>query len=93
MVWLPAVRALVLSVATPARRATGRPLATPSIENWTVPVGVPPGPLTVAVKVSASPKVEGLALSVSVMTVALAAALTTWVQVVALLRVKFGSPL
>ena len=57
-----------------------------------MPVGVPPGPLTVAVKVSASPKVEGLA-GVSVMTVALAAALTIWVKVVALLRVKFASPL
>ena len=56
MVWLPAVRALVLSVAWPPRRATGRlPLATPSIENWTVPVGVPPGPLTVAVNLSVSP--------------------------------------
>ena len=31
--------------------------------NCTVPVGVPPGPVTVAVKVTDAPKVEGLGVA------------------------------
>ena len=42
-------------------KVTGPPKFDPSITNWTVPVGVPALDVTVAVKVTFWPRVEGLA--------------------------------
>ena len=55
--WLPTASALVVRVATPASRAMV-PRVVPSSENVTEPVGS--SPVTVAVNVTASPRVEGL---------------------------------
>ena len=66
---------------------TGPPTATPSIVNWTEPVGTSPfgTPVTVAVTVTVSPKAEGFR-SVST-CVLVAAASTVWSSGVALLAV------
>jgi hypothetical protein len=57
----PTLRLEVVKVATPALSAAGPPTFVPSISNWTVPVGVPAGEVTVAVKVTLCPKAEGFA--------------------------------
>ena len=46
-----------MSSATPATIVTALPKLVPSSLNWTVPVGVPPTPVTVAVRVTESPYV------------------------------------
>ena len=56
---VPAVNAEVENVAWPALRETTPICAAPS-RNVTVPVGVPDALLTVAVKVTEPPAVEGL---------------------------------
>ena len=75
---VPTVRLEIVQVATPAVSACALQLAivvAPSLKN-TVPVGVPPGEVTVAVKVTAWPKALVAALSASVVVVA--APLTVW---------------
>ena len=54
----PAPSELVESDATPFVRTTLASTAEPS-RNWTLPVGVPPAPDTVAVNVIACPVVDG----------------------------------
>ena len=80
--WLPTARDDVASVATPlASSGTGLPAGVPSIENWTVPVGVPlvvRSGLTVAVKVTESPSFDGSSLDWSDVVVS-TATLATWV--------------
>ena len=68
-------------VAVPPLKLTGLPKAEPSIENCTVPVGVPaPGAtaLTVAVKVTDWPKTDGLAEEATLVVVP--AGLTIWMS-------------
>src|SRR5262245_22563265 len=48
-------------VATPPARAIGLPKLLPSTLNCTLPLGVPPVPVTVAVNVTGWPKTEGFA--------------------------------
>src|SRR5579872_5194593 len=72
MVWLPAVRAEVLKLAIPPE-SVPVPIGLPPSRNITVPVGVPePGAtaVTVAVRVTASPKTEGLTDEVTVVVLA-----------------------
>jgi hypothetical protein len=86
-VWLPTLSDEVLVWPMPLLRVTGPPKFAPSIMNWMVPVAVPdPGAVavTMAVKVTFCPLVDGLADEVTL--VAVLSLLTTWV-VVALLPV------
>ena len=58
---MPAANADVATVATPLPfSVTGEPMFAPSSLNCTVPVGVPLPPVTVAVKVTCWPALEGL---------------------------------
>ena len=83
-------------MAVPPLRLTGLPKAEPSMENCTVPVGVPaPGAtaLTVAVKLTDWPKTEGLTEEATVVVVL--AGLTTWVRgeaVLSLILKKMSPP-
>ena len=67
-------------VADPPLSATGDPKSEPSILNWIEPVGVPRplGPVTVALKLIACPKVDGLTDEDS--TVVVPAGLTVWLK-------------
>ena len=81
-------------VATPPDKATAAPKFTPSIRNWTVPVGVPePGAtvVTVAVKVTDCPKHDGF--NEDVTAVAVLALLTVCVRLAEVLVLKLASPL
>jgi hypothetical protein len=92
-VWLPADSVVVLNVAVPLVRGTAG-WAVPSRVKTTLPVGVPtPGAtaLTVAVKVTACPKTEGLAEDVTAVLVL--ALLTVCVKLAEVLGLKFPSPL
>ena len=74
-VCVPGVRALVEVVATPdALTVTGEP-ATPSIVKITLPVGVPPADVTVAVNVTLDPVVDGFCEEETAVVVAI---LTVW---------------
>ena len=71
MLWLPAVSAEVVKVATPPLSVPGPSVLAPSLKV-TVPVGVPaPGgtAVTVAVKVTDWPKVDGLLLETTTVVV------------------------
>ena len=94
MVWVPAVRAVVVKVACPAPFRV--PLASVEVPSWnvTVPVGVPaPGAtaLTVAVNVTDWPAAEGFCEEIT--AVAEPAWLTVWVIDADVLEVKLLSPL
>src|SRR5262245_4328080 len=102
MGWVATARVLLVkaAVVTPpvVLTLTGAPTWTPLSKKVTVPVGgaaaVLPGSLTftVAVKVTAWPKTEGLAEAVT--TVVVAALLTTWLTAgEAALALKLASPL
>jgi hypothetical protein len=65
-------------VAEPDASVTGEPNALPSIENCTVPVGVPAPDATLAVKLTAWPYVEGFRLEPTVVVVLAVAGFTTW---------------
>jgi hypothetical protein len=87
---VPAVRADVLSAATPLPFRTPVPsVAAPSL-NVTVPVGVPPVDVTVAVNVTDCPNVDAFGADVSVVVVV--PLLTVCVSVVDVLLVKLPSP-
>src|SRR5882724_9357465 len=63
-VLVPALSDEVLKLAAPPLSATGSPAAEPLIRNCTTPVGTPLGggtAVTVAVKVTFDPMVEGFA--------------------------------
>src|SRR5260370_32871979 len=94
MVGAPADNDEEVIAAVPLLTVTGEPrLVTPSL-NCTVPVGVPePGGTaeTVAVKVTAWPKVDGLLFEVT--AVALPARLTFWLSAGLVLPAKLLSPL
>ena len=76
MLWLPAPSVGMTEVATPADSVAEPMIAAPSM-NVTVPSGVPPIEVTVAVNVTPCPYVLGLGDAVSVVAVGL----TTWVSV------------
>jgi hypothetical protein len=77
IVWLPTGRLLVVQVAMPDPLSeTVHRVVMPSL-NVTLPPGVPPVEVTVAVNVAEAPKVEGLELLET--TVFVMALLTTWV--------------
>jgi hypothetical protein len=59
MAWNPADSVDVLYVAIPPDNVPEPMVVEPSL-NVTVPLGVPPGPVTVAVKVTDWPYVDGL---------------------------------
>ena len=91
--WLPATREDVASVALPPESVPVPSDVAPS-KNSTVPVGVPaPGAdaLTVAVKVTDSPKFDGLLFDAT--DVDVLALFTTCVSVEELLVLKFASAL
>ena len=69
MGWIPAVNPVVVNTATPLPFTfTAAICAEPSLKV-TVPVGVTPLPVTVAVKTILAPNSEGLALDMSVVVV------------------------
>jgi hypothetical protein len=74
MAWDPTESVLVAPlVAVPPLTETAEPKFTPSIRNWTVPVGVPVAgafALTVAVNVTGWPNTDGFADEVTVVVVA-----------------------
>ena len=74
MEWVPTARVPVFKVATPLERVPV-PMLVPPDSKVTVPVGVPPLEVTVAVNVTTSPAVAGLAEETS--AVAVVAGLTT----------------
>ena len=84
----------VVNVAEPLLSVTGEPRFTPPSMNWMVPVAVPdPGATaeTVAVKVTAWPKIEGFVFEVT--DVLLADWFTISASDDAVLPLKFASPL
>ena len=88
----PAARAVVVKVAWPAARVTGAPrLVTPSL-NCTVPVGVPEPEVTVAVKLTDWPTVDGFGPAERTNAVAVAAWVTWWATAPDVLVAKLESP-
>ena len=70
IVTLPSGNRVVVNWATPSVNGK-RPILTPSLKKVTVPVGLRElAEVTVAVKVTASPKLEGFALDSTVVCVA-----------------------
>ena len=69
MVWLPAASAEVLIVAPPPLSVTAGPSEVLPSVKVTVPVGVPPGPDTVAVNVTGCPNVLEVGEEVSAVVV------------------------
>src|SRR5918994_998494 len=91
MLWLPAPKLLVVTVATPPESVPVRvPPPLPLMTKVTVPVGVPDPDVTLAVRVTVCPKVEGSGEEVTVVVVG--ALLTSW-AVVPLEGLKLESPL
>jgi len=88
MVWPPVPSVAVLKVATPPFSGSGIAVP-PSTEKFTAPVGVPPGPDTVAVKVTDWPSPLGFCDDVNVMVVL---ALSTCCTAKLLLPLKLTSP-
>ena len=87
---VPAVRADVDRVATPAVRVPVPSAVTPSLKV-TVPPGVPVAVvLTVAVKVTDCPKLDGFNDDVTVVEVA--SLFTTWLNAPEVLPVNVASP-
>jgi hypothetical protein len=60
MLWLPIARLLLLQLAVPALSVTPLHSTLPSAVKLTLPVGVLPLPLTVAVKVTLAPANAGV---------------------------------
>ena len=91
MLCVPANNEEVVNVAVPPLRVTGEPRLAPPSWNCTVPVGVAelPATLTVAVKVTACPEMEGLVEAAT--TVFVPAWFTACATVPLLLR-KLPSP-
>ena len=86
------VSVAVENVALPVPSSvTGGPTFDPSIANCTVPVGVPPPDVTVAVNVTICPYVDGF--SDDITPVVVLAAFTVWVSAPDVLVLKFPSPL
>jgi hypothetical protein len=73
----------------PLIKAAGPPNAKPSIENCTLPVGVPPGLVTVAVKVTDCPNADGFKLDMTVVVVV--ALFTVWFTLLDVLLLKSPS--
>jgi hypothetical protein len=85
MVGEPAVGAEVVTEATPFT-SVGLPRTAVPFLKVTFPFGVPPADVTVALKVTDWPKVEGFRLDESAVAVG---ACTTWVSAEELLKMKF----
>jgi hypothetical protein len=83
-VWLPTVSVdAPLDVANPAESVTGEPNALPSTLNCTVPVGLTPAPVTIAVKLTDCPYVDGFTLEVTAVVELAVVAFTVGVSEVA----------
>jgi nitric oxide synthase oxygenase domain/subunit len=85
--WGPPASAAVLNVAMPADRLPVPRTVAPSL-NVTVPVAV--GALTVAMKITEAPKVDGLRLDVTAVVVA--AGFTVWMMGAEVDAPKFAFP-
>src|SRR5438034_8550146 len=93
MVCVPTVKDEVVKVATPpAFKATGAPRFVPLSLNCAVPIGVPAPEVTVAVKVTLWPKLDGFNEASSAVAV-LAFATTCPPETLPMLFRKFASPL
>ena len=77
MTWLPPVRVARLSSAWPEALSATVPSSVVPSKKETLPVGIAPGPVTVAVKVTFWRNGEGLSDEASVIVVAAWATLTT----------------
>ncbi len=89
--WLPTARLEVAKVATPLALSVPVPSVVAPSLKVTVPVGVPPAPVTVAVKVTDWPKVEGLADEPSAVVVSALATVRLKVRVTVVPTVRFAS--
>jgi hypothetical protein len=69
MLWLPTASMAVDNVAWPLPLSAPEPMFVAPSKNATAPVGVPLPELTVAVKFTLCPKVEGFGLEASVVVV------------------------
>ena len=80
--WLPAVREEVIQVACPALKAAllHPEMALPPSLNVTVPVGAPVAEVTLAVKVTLCPRLDGLAEDMTVIAEATCCAFTVSVN-------------
>ena len=78
---------MAADVAEPEVNVTAEPIALPLSKNWIVPVAVEL--LTVAVKVTDSPKTDGVVEANAVVVLAL---LTTWLTAELVLVTKLPSP-
>jgi hypothetical protein len=87
--WEPNASAEVVNAATPELRPTVPRVVAPS-RKVTVPVGVPPAPVTVAVNVTGWPTTEGLVEDSKPAVIGLV--LTTCVTTADVLVAKFESP-
>jgi hypothetical protein len=72
---------LAEALVAPLASVTGSPKLAPSTMNWTVPVAVPTGARTVAVKVRALPLSEGLAGDAETEVMVSGSIPTTWYSV------------
>ena len=86
----PTAREAVVSVAMPKESSAPVPRLVAPSRNVTVPVGMPAGELTVAVKVTGWPKVDGFAEEIAVTVVA--PLFTVCDNADELLGLKFVSP-
>jgi hypothetical protein len=73
---------MAVLVAIPPDKVAGEPKLEPSIMNCTVPVGVPPVEVIVAVKLTEPPTVDGFAEEITTVFVA-ASLITSWTVPVA----------
>ena len=89
MAWLPTVSVDVMNVACPLSSSEAVPTVVAPSLKVTVPVGVPPLPLTVTAKLTGWPYVLGFGVEDDVMLAAAGA--TFWVSVVPLLENSNGS--
>src|SRR6516164_2981198 len=90
MVWLPTVSVDVMNVACPLSSSEAVPTVVAPSLKLTVPVGVPPLPLTVTAKLTGWPYVLGFGVEDDVMLAAAGA--TFWVSVVPLLAHSCSAP-
>ena len=77
-------------LASPLTRLTDGATTVPSIENATVPVGVPPAEVTRAVNVTSCPTTEGSGAPLT--EVIVTAGVTTWFAEAAALAAKLDVP-
>lgn len=90
MEWLPTTSADVESVALPVASSAPLPMEFAPSKKVTVPVGVPPVPVTEAVNVTICWAVDGLGAELT--TVLVGVPITCWVKTAETLPEKLVSP-